>query len=156
MRVPAKILATFFGVGFFPLAPGTLASALVVIVSRVLLSGVSPAILLAAAAVLFFLGVWAAGGYASVLGLPDPGRIVVDEVCGQVLALALVPRRGLPVVLAFVFFRVFDIVKPFPLRKLERLPGGWGIMADDVGAGLAAAAAVHLVLALLRVARVSW
>jgi phosphatidylglycerophosphatase A len=155
MSSPAKIIATFFGVGFFPLAPGTLASALAVLGSRFLLSGISPAILLAAATGLFFIGVWASGRYACVLGLTDPGRIVVDEVCGQVLALALVPHRVLPVVLAFVFFRVFDIVKPFPLRRLERLPGGWGIMADDVGAGLSAAAAVHLVLALLRVAGVS-
>lgn len=155
MRILAKFISTFFGIGFFPVAPGTLSSALVVLAMRVFSSGPSPAILLIAAAAVFFLGAWAGGVYAALLGIPDPGRIVIDEVCGQLLALALVPRGLYPAVLVFVFFRLFDIVKPFALRRLENIPGGWGIMADDVGAGLAAALAVHLVLVIVRITKIS-
>ena len=153
MRILARVISTFFGAGLFPLAPGTLTSALVVLGLRVLVAGPSPVVLGAAAAILFFLGAWAAGRYAAELGASDPGRIVIDEVCGQALALALVPRDWLPAALAFVFFRFFDILKPFPLKRLEKLPGGWGIMADDVGAGLAAAAAVHLLFRYLQISR---
>jgi phosphatidylglycerophosphatase A len=155
MKVLAKIVSTVCGIGFVPAAPGTLASALVVLGVRVVSSGPSPAVLLGASATLFFIGVWAAGSYAADLGASDPGLIVVDEVCGQLLALALVPRHRLAVVLAFVLFRIFDILKPFPLRRLESLPGGWGIMADDIGAGLAAALGVHLILQLLRITKLS-
>ncbi|MCK7480411.1 MAG: phosphatidylglycerophosphatase A [Candidatus Moduliflexus flocculans] len=80
-------------------------------------------------------------------GRPDPGRIVVDEVCGQLVARRLPARRpGSPSAVSFALFRFFDIIKPWPIRKLGGLPGGWGIMADDVGAGLAAAALARLVL----------
>ena len=152
MKILAGIVATFFGVGLFPVAPGTVTSALVV--SGLFFSGLSSGVLIALAGGTFFLGVWASGTYASELGVSDPGRIVIDEVCGQTLAFALVPGVWPAAVLVFAFFRFFDIVKPFPLRTLERLPGGWGIMADDVGAGLAAAAAVRLLFLILQIAGV--
>ena len=91
-------------------------------------------------AVLFCVGAAAAARHAAELGRPDPGRIVVDEVCGQLVACAFLPADWISVAVAFALFRFFDIIKPWPIRKLEGLPGGWGIMADDVGAGLAAAA----------------
>jgi phosphatidylglycerophosphatase A len=88
----------------------------------------------------------ASAAYAAELGQLDPGCIVIDEVCGQLIALAFLPAAWVPVGASFVLFRFFDIIKPWPIRKLEKLPGGWGIMADDVGAGLAAAALARLVL----------
>jgi len=95
---------------------------------------------------LFFAGTAAAGRYASDLGRPDPGRIVVDEICGQLIALAFLPGGWVPVGISFALFRFFDIIKPWPIRRLESLPGGWGIMADDVAAGLVAAALARLAL----------
>ncbi len=155
MNAHVKVLATFFGIGFFPLAPGTLASALVTCGYRFVLRGVPLPVSAVGMAVLFLLGVWSSGIYAAELGLPDPGRIVIDEVCGQFLVLLLIPGEWRLLVLGFVFFRLFDILKPFPIRKLEGLPGGWGIMSDDIGAGLAAALSVHLVLRLFRILEVT-
>jgi phosphatidylglycerophosphatase A len=146
MKAVHRILATFFGLGFFPKGPGTLASAAAVVLYRLELHRLAwPWYALMLVAV-FAAGTAASGAYAAELHQPDPQRIVVDEAFGQLLALFLVPVRWPPLALAFVFFRVFDIIKPGPLRSLERLPGGWGIMADDAGAGLAAAALVHFLL----------
>ena len=146
MRVLSRVLATFFGVGLVPLAPGTAASAVVAVAYGLGLHGLSRPLYAILVALLFFAGKISAERYAAELGSPDPGRIVVDEVCGQLVALAAMPAGWLAAAVAFALFRFFDIIKPWPIRKLERLPGGWGIMADDVGAGLAAAALARLVL----------
>jgi phosphatidylglycerophosphatase A len=146
VRAVSRVLATFFGVGLFPLIPGTAASAVAALAFRLVLHGLPGPVYALLVAVLFFLGVAASAVYAAELGSPDPGRIVIDEVCGQLVALAFLPAAWLPVALAFALFRFFDIIKPWPVRKLERLPGGWGIMADDLGAGLAAAALGRLIL----------
>jgi phosphatidylglycerophosphatase A len=139
-------LATFFGLGLVPLAPGTTASVIAALVYRLILHSLSWPLYVILIVLLFFGGTAAAGRYASELGLPDPRRIVVDEVCGQLIALAFLPGAWVPVGIAFALFRFFDIIKPWPIRRLERLPGGWGIMADDVAAGLAAAALARLAL----------
>ena len=146
MRTLAKVLATFFGLGLAPVLPGTVASAASTLLFVFLLRGLSgpPYVLLVV--VLFFAGVAVSKIAADELGRPDPGRVVIDEVCGQLIALAFLPPGWVPAGLAFALFRFFDIIKPWPIRGLERLPGGWGIMADDVGAGLAAAALTRLVL----------
>lgn len=150
MKVASRILATFFGLGLFPAAPGTAASAAAVLAYRFVLHGWPwPAYTLALVG-LFLSGAAASSRYAGELGRPDPGRVVVDEVCGQLLALTLLPPEWLPLLLSFAAFRFFDIIKPGPIRSLEKLPSGWGIMADDAAAGLAAAVAVRLVLALAR------
>ena len=140
MKAAARILATFFGVGLFPLAPGTLASAIVVLAYRFALHDLAWPLYILLLAVLFFAGTAASALCAAELGRPDPGQIVVDEVCGQLAALALMPSGWIALAVSFAFFRFFDIIKPWPIRKLEKLPGGWGIMVDDIGAGLAAAA----------------
>ncbi|MGB8959486.1 MAG: phosphatidylglycerophosphatase A [Candidatus Aminicenantales bacterium] len=146
MKSLSGILATCFGIGFVPLAPGTAASVIIALVYGLILHNL-PWPLYASLVVLVFLGGSAAAGrYAAELGRPDPSRIVVDEVCGQLIALAFLPGGWLPVGIAFALFRFFDIIKPWPIRKLERLPAGWGIMADDVAAGLAAAALARLAL----------
>jgi phosphatidylglycerophosphatase A len=139
-------LSTFFGLGFVPVGPGTLSSAAAVLIYRLALYGLPWPWYMVIFLVLVALGTAASGAYAAELGQADPQRIVIDETAGQLLALFQVPIRWLPLTLAFVFFRFFDIIKPGPIRSLERLPGGWGIMADDLGAGLAAGALVHVLL----------
>jgi phosphatidylglycerophosphatase A len=149
MKAASRILATFFGIGLFPVAPGTLASAVAVLIYKLALHELAWPLYLLLLAALIPVGAAAAAAYASELGRPDPGRIVVDEVCGQLLALALFPDGWIPLAISFALFRVFDIIKPWPIRRLENIPGGWGIMADDIGAGLAAAAFGRLALLLV-------
>ncbi len=89
---------------------------------------------------LFLVGTWAAGRYARARGIADPGAIVVDEVVGQWLALVLVPPDIMAYALGFALFRLFDVIKPWPISLLDRrLKGGFGVMADDVLAGAMAA-----------------
>lgn len=146
MKSFSGVLATFFGLGFVPLAPGTAASAAAAIGYLLVLHRLAWPLYGMLVVLLFFSGAAAAGRYASELGRPDPGLIVIDEVCGQLIALAFLPGGGVPVGISFALFRFFDIIKPWPIRKLESLPGGWGIMADDVAAGLVAAALARLAL----------
>ncbi len=145
-KLLTKIFSTFFGVGFIPLAPGTITSALIVLAYRFVLHPLSWPILGGLILLLFILGVWSAEAYSLVLNRSDPGRIVIDEACGQLLALLWVPADKFPLALSFLVFRLLDVIKPYPLRLLEKLPGGWGIMADDIGAGLVTLGVVHLTL----------
>lgn len=134
-------IATCFGVGYFPLAPGTAGSAvglaLVVGIGRLPLARHWLVAIVAAAAIgIGALGVWAAGRAEKFFGRVDPGQVVIDEVVGQMLTLLLQPDATWKWLLAgFALFRLLDVVKPFPARSLERAPGGWGIMLDDVAAG---------------------
>jgi len=95
---------------------------------------------------LFAIGCWAASRVCRATGLADPQRVVIDEICGQLIALsALFVRPSLAgVILAFVLFRMFDIWKPYPIYKLERLHGGLGVMSDDALAGIFAGVLVWL------------
>jgi phosphatidylglycerophosphatase A len=146
MKAVSRVLATFFGLGFVPLAPGTAASAAAALGYKLALHDLAWPLYVVLVALLFFVGASVSAAYAAELGRPDPGRIVIDEVCGQLIALAFLPAGWVPVGLSFALFRFFDIIKPWPIRKLESLAGGWGIMADDVGAGLAAAVLARLIL----------
>ena len=130
----ALAIATVGGAGFAPLAPGTVASAL-----TVLLLWVVP--FSRAGLVLFFvfvavIGTWAAGYAERALGSKDPGAIVIDEVAGMTLSVLVLPLTIPVLAVAFVLFRVFDIVKPAPARQAQALPGGTGVMVDDLIAGL--------------------
>jgi phosphatidylglycerophosphatase A len=138
----ARLLATWFGCGYSPKAPGTAGSAAAVVLAVILhrWGGFAPWHFAVLAALIFLPSVWAAGYLARELHLEDPQIVVVDEVIGQWIALA--GARELNVqgyVAAFALFRVFDIWKPAPVRQLERLHGGLGIIADDVMAGIYAA-----------------
>ena len=132
----AHLLATGLGTGYGPLVPGTWGSlpgvALAWIVER-RFGGWGVA---AAAGVFALAGTWAADRTAARLGAKDPGLIVVDEIAGQLVTLCFPPATPQVLIAGFVVFRVFDIVKPWPARRLEALPGGSGIMADDLMAGL--------------------
>jgi phosphatidylglycerophosphatase A len=135
----AKGLATVLGAGFFPVAPGTFASLLAALGFKFVFSGFSPIPYASLVTGVILLGIWASSRTARHIGQKDPRRVVIDEVAGQLVALAAAPAGWAWVAAGFVFFRLFDILKPFPIRRLENLPGGWGIMADDVLAGLYAA-----------------
>ncbi len=134
------LLATFLGVGYSPVVPGTAGSLAAVLVGYLLLRAGLPVWSLAlGAAALFWPACWAAGVVERHAAQTDPGEVVVDEVVGQWLALAAIdPLRWQQWLGAFLLFRLFDVWKPYPIGRLERLPGGLGIVADDAAAGLCA------------------
>ncbi|MEC9302239.1 MAG: phosphatidylglycerophosphatase A, partial [Acidobacteriota bacterium] len=103
----------------------------------------SPLVELVAIAVLLAVGVWSASVTERYVGRTDPGIIVIDEIVGMLLTFAFLNVGFGSLVFGFVLFRVFDIVKPYPARACERLPGGWGVMADDVVAALYAQAVLR-------------
>ncbi len=145
MRKPSLFIATCGYVGYVPVAPGTAGSiaGLALYGAAGLLGGTQVEIGLLA--VVLAVGVWSSAASERHFGETDPGAVVIDEVAGMLITLlALEPTWG-GVLAGLLAFRFFDVVKPFPARWAERLPGGWGVMADDVIAGLYA----HLVLRLL-------
>ncbi len=143
MKKIALIWAHFFFTGFFPLFPGTFASFIVVLVYFYFLQGVSPWVLLGAIAIIFLTGIPASSYAEAYHGKKDPRSVVIDEVAGQLLAL-LFSSGTTQVLAAFVLFRLFDAVKPFPVRSAEKAGGGLGIMLDDIVAGLYALGLVSL------------
>jgi phosphatidylglycerophosphatase A len=143
----ARFLATFFLVGYLPKAPGTWASGATAIILYFIWPGqwYFQVVLIAA---VYLIGVWVSGRAEKSLG-HDARRIVIDEVAGQMLALFMAPPKIVAYVLAFLLFRLFDIIKPPPARQWEQLRGGWGVMADDMAAGTYAAIILNFLLALL-------
>lgn len=137
------VLATGFGTGYGPIAPGTWGS----------LPGLAAAwgcdrlggglAVAAGAAFLAIAGVWAAGRAEVVLGEKDPGPVVVDEIAGQMTTLAFLPATPWTLLAGFVLFRALDVFKPWPANRLEDLPGGSGIMADDLMVGVYANLILH-------------
>lgn len=136
MKQVALAVATFGYVGFFPIAPGTAGSlAALVLFAFIRWVGV-PALELAAIAVVLIVGIWAANGAEAAFEQKDPGPVVIDEVLGMLITLALLPVSLLGVFAGFLLFRLFDIIKPYPAGRLEHLHGGLGIMLDDAMAGV--------------------
>lgn len=144
LRRPAHFLAFGFGSGLFPKAPGT-AGTLVAVPLAFILRDLDLPVFLALTAVLFIVGVWLCGRTADDLGVHDHSGIVWDEIVGYLVTVAWVPREGLWLVAGFVLFRLFDIWKPWPISTLDRrVKGGFGIMLDDLLAGLVAAAVLFI------------
>ena len=144
MKGFAVFVASFGYIGFFPIAPGTAGSlAALALFAFIRWIGV-PAIELGAIVAVFAVGVWAASGTEVALGRKDPGVVVIDEVLGMLITLALLPVSIPGVALGFLLFRALDVIKPYPAAQLEHLHGGLGIMADDAVAGLYS----HLLLRL--------
>jgi phosphatidylglycerophosphatase A len=144
----AKMLATFFGLGLFPLAPGTLASLAIIILYKYYLCRLAWPFYLVLVLLIIAAGVYFSNIYSRSLHLKDPGKIVIDEVAGQLLALFLIKPDWIILAICFLLFRFLDIIKPMGIKKLENLPRGWGIMADDLGSGLLVNVAVHLSILL--------
>jgi phosphatidylglycerophosphatase A len=136
----ALALATSFGVGYAPVAPGTFGSLAGLALWAVLPH--TPAVQAGAIVAVFLVGSWAGSQAERHFGATDPGPVVIDEVLGMLVTLFLNPVGWWGALAGFFWFRVFDVVKPYPANRLERLHGGVGIMADD------AMAAVYANLAL--------
>ena len=150
-RHPSVLLATWFGVGLIPVAPGTFGSLAALPFAWVMLEYGSVWLLLLATVVAFAIGCWASGRYAMAAADSDPGAVVIDEVAGQWLALALAAPDLGQFALAFVLFRLFDVLKPWPVGWAERrFAGGFGIMIDDIAAALYALAAFALATEVYR------
>jgi len=148
----ALFIASFGYVGFFPIAPGTAGSlAALALFAFVRWIGM-PAFELATIVAVLAIGIWSADGAERALGRKDPGPVVIDEVLGMLITLALLPVSLAGVLVGFLLFRLFDVVKPYPAGRMEHLPGGYGIMLDDAMAGLYA----HLVLRLCMWWMPSW
>jgi phosphatidylglycerophosphatase A len=147
---PAPVIASWFGVGRLPWAPGTWGSLAALPFAWAIAALFGSRALLLAALALFLLGWWAAGRVVRLSAAKDPGSIVVDEVAGQWLTLVVTPPGVVPYVAGFLLFRVFDIVKPWPARWIDQhVGGGLGVMADDIVAGFFAATALLLLLLLM-------
>ena len=145
----AWLIATVFGSGHAPIIPGTFGTlaALPFVVAAALWLPLWAYLLLTLLVTL--AGIWAADRTAARVGLKDPGLVVVDEAAGMLITLAGVPITWVSVAAGFVLFRIMDILKPFPARRLEALPGGLGIVIDDLFAGLYAAIALRALLWLV-------
>ena len=142
------VVATFGFVGFFPIAPGTAGSLAALALYLPLRPYAAHPLFLAVIAVVLGAGIWAASAVERQMERTDPGPVVIDEVLGMLITLAWLPLSWTGVAAGFFLFRLFDIVKPFPSRRLERLHGGTGIMLDDAMAGVYA----HVALRLLSLA----
>jgi phosphatidylglycerophosphatase A len=160
------------GVGYLPLAPGTWGSLVGVGIYLLVESSqfrfiqqlnedsffrfqpwpIFMAAQLVLITLIILVGIWAASRTEELLGRKDPGKVVIDEVAGQLIALLpIVPRLDpgwISIIAAFLLFRLFDIIKPYPARRLERLESGLGIMADDIVAGAYAAVATSIIIAV--------
>jgi phosphatidylglycerophosphatase A len=146
----ATLVATFFGFGRLAPGPGSWASAATVVLWATVARWIpEPWRLWAAvlgAMVVVLVGIPAATAVSRASGLKDPQLVVIDEVAGQLITLIGAPLGWISLLLGFILFRGFDILKPFPIRRLEGLPEGTGIVIDDVGAGLYALISMHLLL----------
>jgi phosphatidylglycerophosphatase A len=149
-----QLIATGCGVGFFPYGPGTMGALFAIVVWYLLSLLVSMPSLIGitlALVVLFtFLGAWSATVSERYWG-EDPSRVVIDEVVGQWIVLLAIPANFQlwHVIVALALFRFFDIVKPLGVRKMENFKGGWGIMADDILAGVYGFIVLQLLLIVL-------
>ena len=146
----ASLVATFFGIGNLKPGPGTWGSAAAILiwaaVATATRTAIQPAVLALMAVIAIVIGIPAATRVARASGLKDPQHVVIDEVAGQWITMLFAPVSWKTLLAGFILFRAFDILKPPPVRQLERLPEGTGIVVDDVAAGLYAFLVMHLLL----------
>ncbi len=133
-RFLVKTLSTFFFIGYLPLIPGTFGSIAGLLLFW--LSGANPAFHLVILSALLFIGLAVAKDAEVIFGRKDSSRIVIDEVCGMLIALLFLPADIRVVITAFLLFRILDAFKAWPASKAEELPQGIGVMADDIVAGI--------------------
>jgi phosphatidylglycerophosphatase A len=148
MNRTSALIATLGGLGRVPAAPGTVASLTALPFAWLLMHyGGTPA-LLTATLIAAVIGTWACNAYARAANEPDPSECVADELAGQWLTCAFAPVSPAGLLLAFLLFRLFDVLKPWPIPLAERLEGGIGIMADDIVAALMAGVLIAVCSAL--------
>ena len=138
------MIASVCGIGYIPFAPGTFGSAAGLVVWALVPPAAAAQVI--AIVMLFAVGSWSGTIAEQHFGRTDPSHVVIDEVMGMLITLFWNPVGWRGAVVAFLLFRVFDVVKPFPSNRLERLPGGVGVMADDAMAAVYANVALHVVL----------
>jgi len=153
MRRLAVFLATCGYIGYAPVAPGTFGSAAGLAIFVLVRSSGSMVVELATIGVLFAIGVWSGTEAEHHFGGVDPGPIVLDEVVGMLITLALLPVTVTGAIVGFLIFRALDVVKPWPAGRFERLPGGLGVMSDD---GMAALYGNGLMRILMALAPAGW
>jgi phosphatidylglycerophosphatase A len=148
----ATLTATFFGIGLLHPGPGTWGSASTVLlwtaIAYALPASLRVPVLIALAVLVILIGIPAATAVSRANAAKDPQFVVIDEVAGQLIALIAVPLSWKTFLAGFILFRAFDIIKPPPVRQLERLPDGTGIVLDDVAAGIYALAVMQVLLRL--------
>ena len=139
----SKTLSSFFYVGFVPVIPGTFGSLAGLLLYFLLLPVGRWEVYVGVVVVITLIGIWSAGKAERESGIVDPSFVVIDEVAGQLITLFMIPPTWYFILAGFVLFRFLDIVKPAPARQAERLPHGWGIMADDVMVGIYGCILMH-------------
>ena len=146
LRNPIHFFSFGFGVGLSPVAPGTMGT-LIAIPIYFCLAAFTSAIYLLVVVILFFLGCWCAAQTAEALNTHDHPGIVIDEIVGFLITMLFVPITWYWVILGFIFFRLFDIWKPWPISAADQsVKGGLGIMLDDVLAALYGLLSLHIVI----------
>jgi len=143
----ALILSSWFGSGLFPVASGTFGT--LTAIPLVLISGLGTAWAVSILIAVTGVGIWAAGRTEDLLRKEDPSEVVIDEVAGLSVTMFLLPLSWQSIALGFFLFRFFDVAKPWPVHPLEKLKGGWGIVMDDLMAGVYAHVLLRAVLFLI-------
>ncbi len=133
MKKIAAVIATLGPIGYSRWAPGTLGSLVAVLLVPLMMKSEFYILL---TLIFFIVGIWASQSAATQSSIHDPSFVIFDEVCGILTSFLFVPISIYSLITGFLLFRFFDIAKPLPIRHLERLPGGFGIVMDDVGAGI--------------------
>ena len=146
LRNPIHLISFGFGAGLSPVAPGTMGT-LIAIPIYYYLTAFAPVIYLLFVGILFFLGCWCAAKTCDALNTHDHPGIVIDEIVGFLITMLFVPTTWYWIILGFLFFRLFDIWKPWPISAVDqRIKGGIGIMLDDVIAALYGLLSMHIVI----------
>jgi phosphatidylglycerophosphatase A len=145
----AVFVATVAYCGYFPIAPGTVGSAAGLLVYLLVWWAQSPVVEVGLIVALFAAGVWAGTTAERYFGGIDPGPIVIDEVVGMLMTLAFIPVGWSGAIAGFVLFRIYDVLKPYPAGRFERLHGGLGVMADDAMAAVYANISLRIVMWLV-------
>ncbi len=147
-----RVVATVGFIGYSPLAPGTMGSLAAALVFFLFPPYLSAWTFSFGLAILFIVSIWSAQKMVeaalrqSKAGKVDPQEVVIDEVMGMAVTLAFLPLSLQTIGIGFLLFRIFDIIKPFPARRSEQLPGGWGIVMDDMVAGIYANVMLRIIL----------
>lgn len=151
MRFITLLISTFFGIGYLPLMPGTFASLAFVLLYFFAFKKFPFYISLALLFLIFFIGVELSTMAEKILGKKDPRPVVIDEVLGQMISLFLIPARTVPIIIGFLLFRIFDVLKPYPCFEVQKIKGGWGIMLDDLFAGIWANIFLRIIIIIFKV-----